>query len=285
MSRLSALAVLIVVAACSSSSSSSSPEANSPQVSIASTIVEHDDWGDDFAAAGTAGTFVARRVGGTATHVWNPDRAEEPRLPGSTFKVLNSMIVLETDTLPDVDTEVAWDGVTREIGAWNRNHSLRSGIEVSAVWMYQEMARRIGETEMADWVRRAGYGNADTSGAIDRFWLDGELRISPVQQIDFLEQAVLGELPFRPDVVDSVLAILVRESGDGWTWAHKTGTVLADDPALGWLVGTTSNGSESWVFALNLDLQGVNTAAGQIDPAIRQQLARRFLVDLGALPS
>lgn len=281
MSRLSTLAVLIAVAACSSST----PESSSPPGSIApSAVVEHDDWGDDFAAAGTAGTFVARRVGGTETHVWNPDRADEPRLPGSTFKILNSMIVLETETLPDVDTEVAWDGVIRGVEAWNRNHSLRSGIEVSAVWMYQEMARRIGETEMADWVRRADYGNADTSGAVDRFWLDGELRISPVQ-IDFLEQAVLGELPFRSDVVDSVLEILVRESGDGWTWSHKTGTVLADDPALGWLVGTTSNGSESWVFGLNLDLPGVKTATGQIDPAARQQLAHRFLLDLGALPS
>lgn len=248
------------------------------------TIVERADWGEVFAAEDVTGTFVLREVGTGTTQVWNADRATERRLPASTFKILNSLIILETEVLTDADESVSWDGIDRGVDAWNRDHSLRSGIEVSAVWMYQEMARRVDEGPMATWVERAGYGNADIGGGIDEFWLRGALRISPVEQADFLERLATGDLPFRPEVVAAVSDILVRERGPGWTWAHKTGTALADDPPLGWLVGIADWNGASHVFALNLDLAPVDDVATEVDPQVRQRIARTILVAEGALP-
>ena len=45
---------------------------------------------------------------------------------------------------PDKDV-FKWDGVTRPIEAWNKDHTLRSAIAASAVPVYQEIARRIGQ--------------------------------------------------------------------------------------------------------------------------------------------
>ncbi len=235
-------------------------------------------WAARFDEAGVRGTFALRRVGDTETRTHDRMRAVTPRRPASTFKILNSLVILEEGAVADVDTELPWDGIERSVADWNRPHSLRSGIEVSAVWLYQELARRVGEEAMAARVAAADYGNADIGGGIDEFWLTGALRISPVEQLDVLERLLLDELPFAPEHQAAVREIVVRERGDGWVWAHKTGWAVVEEPDIGWLVGWTEHGPDRFVFALNVDL------ADGVDPAVRIDLSRRLLVDAGALP-
>ena len=96
---------------------------------------------------------------------------------------------------------------------------------------------------------------------------------------------VVGDLPVRPVVIDAVVEIIVRERGDGWTWSHKTGTALAEEPDLGWLVGVTRHGDRVRVFAMNVDLIELAGHGGQLDPQVRQRIARRILELEGALPA
>lgn len=249
-------------------------------------VVERADWSGYFDAAGVTGTFALRRVGSPETVVFGADRAQRPMIPASTFKILNTMVILETGVRGDVDQVVAWDGTDHGIAAWNRDHSLRTGIEVSAVWAFQELARRVGQDRMAEWVTRAEYGNADIDGGIERFWLSGDLRISPLGQLDFLERLVTGDLPFSSETMAQAKEIIVRERGDGWTWAHKTGTALAAEPTVGWLVGFTTRGDDAWVFALNVDLVGVDEIDDLDDVADqRVALSRALLEAEGALPA
>lgn len=248
-------------------------------------LVERDDWGLVFSEADAVGTIAIREVGSTDTHVWNPARALEPRRPASTFKILNSLIILETGVLDGVDTITRWDGVTRGLPVWNQDHSLRSGIEVSAVWMFQQLAREVGTASMIHWLNEAEYGNASIGSEIDDFWLVGDLRISPLEQLDFLERLVTRDLPFDPMVMDSVADIIVQERGSQWSWSFKTGTALIEDPDLGWLVGMTEYDGTQWVFALNIDLTSTDALEGQLDPQLRQTIARSILVLAGALPS
>ena len=46
-----------------------------------------------------------------------------------------------------------------------------------------------------EYLTRIQYGNADPSGGVDRFWLDGALRISAMEQVDFRENCI--ETSFR----------------------------------------------------------------------------------------
>ncbi|WP_165921212.1 hypothetical protein [Paenibacillus albiflavus] len=39
---------------------------------------------------------------------------------------------------------------------------------------------------MQEWVNRADYGSKDFSGGIDRIWLNSSLKISTVEEVDFL---------------------------------------------------------------------------------------------------
>ncbi len=272
-------ACLLGFSACSSPGEEAVPEPDRPD---RLEIVEREGWQSFFEARGLTGTFALHQVGSDQVEVFDEARASQAMIPASTFKILNSMIILETMVVDDVDTVIPWDGVDRGLEGWNQDHTLRSAIEVSAVWVYQVLAREVGDDRMQEWVVAADYGNEDIGGSIDSFWLDGDLRISALQQIDFLTRFVEGELPFAPATLEAVGDILVRQSGPGWSWSHKTGLGTEADPNLGWLVGIVELESTSWVFAFNIDLEA---GGEQADPAVRLELARELLEAEGVLPS
>ena len=135
---------------------------------------------------GTAGVFAAYPAGDNRIVTSDGARSRLALLPASTFKIANSIIALETGVVTDPDKDVfKWDGTVRNFPDWNRDHTLRSAIAASAVPVYQEIARRIGADRMKTYVDKLDYGNRDISGApIDHFWLSGNPRISPLQQIE-----------------------------------------------------------------------------------------------------
>jgi beta-lactamase class D len=233
-----------------------------------------------FTDDGTVGTFAGYKVDDYLVIASDTDRSGEARLPASTFKIPNSVIALETGVVGDPDKDVfKWDGVVRSIDAWNRDHTMRSAIAVSAVPVYQEIARRIGVERMQKYVDLFEYGNRDIGGGIDQFWLTGNLRIDPIQQVDFVDRLRRGVLPVSKRSQELVRDILpVTQAGDCIIRA-KTGIAGAENgkPSLGWLVGWAEKGSAQTVFALNLDIREPRHSAD------RMKLAQQCLADIGAI--
>ncbi len=132
-----------------------------PARSLANVSYQRSEFRDDlsrrFFALGTTGTFVGYKVDDYLIIASDKVRSGEGQLPASTFKIPNSIIALETGVVEDPDKDVfKWDGVTRSIEAWNKDHTLRSAIAVSAVPVYQEIARRIGPGAHAEICRPDG---------------------------------------------------------------------------------------------------------------------------------
>ena len=233
-----------------------------------------------FTDAGTAGTFVGYKVDDYMIIASDKDRSGEGKLPASTFKIPNSLIALETGVVQDPDKDVfPWDGVKRPIEAWNKDHTLRSAIAVSAVPVYQEIARRIGEERMQHYVDLFDYGNRDIGGGIDQFWLSGALRIDPIEQIDFVDRLRRRALPISKrsqDVVCDILPVIkVGES----IIRVKSGLLGAErgEPSLGWMVGWAEKGDAHTVFALNMDCPEPHLVAA------RMTLTQACLSDIGAI--
>jgi beta-lactamase class D len=205
---------------------------------------------------GTVGTFVGYKIDDYLIIASDKNRSAEPRLPASTFKIPNSLIALETGVVQDPDKDVfKWDGVKRPIEAWNKDHTLRTAIAASAVPVYQEIARRIGQERMQKYVDLLDYGNRNIGGGIDQFWLTGDLRIDPLRQVDFVDRLRRGVLPISRRSQDLVRDILpVTKVGDSVIRA-KSGLLGAErgEPSLGWMVGWAEKGSAQTVFALNMD--------------------------------
>lgn len=238
-------------------------------------IVEEPDFAVRFQEAGVRGTFVLYDAQAHRYLVHDSVRARERFIPASTFKIPNSLIALELGVVADTLTVFTWDGTERAVPQWNRDQTLASAYDVSAVWVYQEVARRVGEGRMHDYVQRMGYGNADIGGGIDQFWLTGALRISAMEQVAFLESLHERRLPFSDRAVDLVEGIMVEDRGEGWELRAKTG--WAGD--VGWYVGYVTREGRPYYFALNLVMERPEQEGA------RRGVARAILGDLGLLPT
>lgn len=239
-----------------------------------------------FADEGTIGAFAAYQTDDQHLIASDHSRARAAVLPASTFKIPNSIIALETGVVADPDKDIfKWDGVTRSIAEWNKDHTLRTAIAVSAVPVYQEIARRIGAERMQKYVDAFEYGNRNIGGGIDRFWLSGDLRISPLEQVAFVDRLRRRALPVSKRAQDLTADILpVTKAGDSIIRA-KTGLTGVTDKnmtdgkgvAVGWLAGWVEKGSAQTVFALNLDVREPKHSAA------RMKIAQLCLADIGAI--
>jgi beta-lactamase class D len=226
-------------------------------------------------------TLVVRDVGAERTVRHGPAPAATRTSPCSTFKIPNSLIGLETGVILDASFVLPWDGVRRSREGWNRDHDLSSAMKQSVVWYYQELARRVGKDRMEKWVSALHYGNEDTSGGIDRFWLESSLRISPDEQVDFLGRFHAGTLPVSSRSVAIVKEILLQDApGPGIVYRGKTGS--CQDPGAphphGWWVGSVEKEGSLVLYAARIDGPG---ASG---PVCRP-MAEKALVALGVLPA
>ncbi|MGF1566487.1 MAG: class D beta-lactamase [Nodosilinea sp.] len=212
----------------------------------------------------------------------NSERNATDFLPGSTFKILNSLIALETGVIADDIAVLTWDGIQRKVPAWNRDLNMREAIKLSAIWFYQVLARRVGHERMQRWVSQVEYGNQEIGDAddIDKFWLEGKLRITPQGQIQFLRRFYSGELPFSERSFAITKDIIIIEQTPDYTIRGKTGWVgFADhvEPKIGWFVGYLEKGNNVYFFSTNIDIRNDDDAPSRIE------LMRLCFKDLGLL--
>ena len=210
-------------------------------------------------------------------------RCERGYIPASTFKIVSTLIGLETGVVSDADSPLPWDGKQYSNPNWNRDHTLRSAVQVSCVPCFQSIARQVGEAQMKDWVNRLDYGNRDISGRLDFFWLGGALRISPFQQLDFLRRLDGGKLPIQERTLDTVRDVFTLDVGPDHVLRGKTGSAgPPEQPSeVGWFVGFVEIGERRVFFATVLDGHGPDV---DMLP-VRRRVTERVLRELGDLPS
>jgi len=241
------LLVAVLVSGCGGTPAVTAPGRPGPAATPAAEV--KPEWQAYF--QGNTGAFVLYNLTQNRYARYDPARCATRFLPASTFKILNSLIGLETGVIPDENYVIKWDGTHYDIAAWNQDHTLKTAIRDSAVWYYQELARRVGSEKMQHYVDAAGYGNRDISGPLDAFWLEGGLRISADEQVEFLKRLYRGELPFSQRSMDIVKEILVLEQSGDYRFSGKTGSVQRVTPHVGWFVGYLEAKGDVYIFALN----------------------------------
>lgn len=245
-------------------------------------VDQNIDFEQHFQDLGVEGSIMIYDSNKDHSFQHNPERNKTAFLPASTYKILNSLIALESGVISDEIAVLTWDGIQRKVPQWNRDLNMREAIKLSAYWFYQVLARRVGHDQMQRWVTQVEYGNQTIGGPedIDRFWLRGELRITPEQQIQFLRRFYKNDLPFSERSLDLVKDIIILEKTPDYTLRGKTGWVGFDDgvtPQIGWLVGYLEKGENVYFFATNIEIHN------QEDAAARMEVTHRCLKDLAVL--
>ena len=195
-----------------------------------------------FHQAGVTGTFVLHDSARDTDRGHAEARARTRHVPASTFKIPNALTGLATGAVKSADDPLPYRAKGPAcMPAWERDMSLRETIRLSNVPIFQELARRIGTARMREHVARLDYGNGDIGTQVDRFWLDGPLAISAIEQTRFLARLARVTLPVPvPVPVDAQRAvrdILLVDSGPGWKLSAKTGWQHAPAAGVGWWVG------------------------------------------------
>lgn len=217
---------------------------------LAQKIEVKNEWQPFYDNSNVHGCLIIYNLHDDKYLMYNKERAEKNFLPASTFKILNSLIALETGVIKDENEVIPWDSVNRQYDKWNMDQTIRTAIKYSAVWAYQEIARRIGEQRMQHYVDSVKYGNCNIGGGIDRFWLDGGLRITPFQQVEFLRRLYSDDLPFSKRNLDIVKDIIINDQTGNYILRGKTG--WAD--STGWYVGYLEENDNVYFFANNIDI-------------------------------
>jgi beta-lactamase class D len=230
---------------------------------------------------GFNGAFVLYDLNNNRYIRYNPERCAEQFIPASTFKIMNSLIGLETGIIPDENYVIKWDGTQYPIPAWNQDHTLKTAIQNSVVWYYQELARRVGQEKMQSYVDAAHYGNQDISGQIDTFWLEGELRISADEQVEFLKRLYQGDLPFSQRSMNIVKEIVVLEKTESYQLSGKTGSGQRITPHEGWFVGYLETKGNVYFFATNFESSSPD---GLANGDTAKKMSGNILRGLGLLP-
>jgi len=198
------------------------------------------------------GAMVIESLDGKERYVYNEQRCQMPLLPASTFKIPNTLIALDKGVVTE-NSILVWDKVERSIPSWNQNQSLESAFKRSCVWCYQRFARQIGLEAYNDYLKKIHYGNEKASDNVERFWLDGALRISAYEQVSFLKKLYKNDLPFKKEHLDLLKKIMIDEQGNNYIIRAKTGGAMPKNAEHhGWYVGYIESPKGVYFFATNL---------------------------------
>jgi len=183
---------------------------------------------------------------------YNLERCNIGFCPASTFKIPNTLIALESG-IATIDTVFIWNGEKRNFQIWEKDMTIQEAFKVSAVPVYQEIARRVGVEKMKYYTQLFSYGNLDIHvDNIDKFWLEGESNISQYQQVYFLQKLYNLQLPISENTMKLVKEIMLYETNDNYKISAKTGWAVRQNESVTWLVGYIETNNNVYIFATNV---------------------------------
>ncbi|MFU7566559.1 class D beta-lactamase, partial [Acinetobacter baumannii] len=230
-----------------------------------------------FDEAQTQGVIIIKEGKNLSTYGNALARANKEYVPASTFKMLNALIGLENHKATTNEI-FKWDGKKRTYPMWEKDMTLGEAMALSAVPVYQELARRTGLELMQKEVKRVNFGNTNIGTQVDNFWLVGPLKITPVQEVNFADDLAHNRLPFKLETQEEVKKMLLIKEVNGSKIYAKSGWGMDVTPQVGWLTGWVEQANGKKIpFSLNLEMKE------GMSGSIRNEITYKSLENLGII--
>lgn len=233
------------------------------EVTEAVSDIEDVDYSDCF--DGIEGCAVFFNSDTNVYNMYNEELCEKRSSPDSTFKIISTLIGLENGVINSVDSTMGYDGTIYSNKEWNKDLSLKEAFKESCVWYYRKVIDRIGQSEVQKWLDKLDYGNCDISEwdgngmnslpALNGFWLDSSLEISPKEQVDIIAKIFEGKTNFYDKNIKILKEIMLTHKDGNVSVYGKTGTgknANTGNMGNGWFVGMFDNNDERYYFAVHL---------------------------------
>lgn len=195
------------------------------------------------------GCFAAYSVSSDNYIMYNEEMCRKRVSPNSTYKIAIALNSLENGVISQNDNAMQWDGTDYPFAQWNRNQSLETAMRYSVNWYFQNIDGRISLSRLKDFLNKTGYGNKSSGFDRKNYWLERDLAISPIEQVDFLKGVYFNKFGFEQDNINTVLnSIKVNDSLYG-----KTGTGQINGKTQnGWYIGIYKNTVDTYIFAVRI---------------------------------
>ena len=224
-------------------------------------VTKEDSLKSFFDSSKVDGCFALYDNGTGQFTVYNLSRYKDSAyLPASTFKIVNSLIGIETGRIVNEKMIIKWDGIVRKhdngdtIKEWHKDLTMAEAFKVSCVPYYQEVARRIGKDTMQQWLDSIKYGNKKIGNRVDSFWLDNSLKVTPDEQLGLVKKLYFNQLGFQKRTQEIVKKVMLREDNANYKLYYKTGLGYKEDgKSIGWIVGWIEENHHPYFFVLNLE--------------------------------
>lgn len=179
--------------------------------------------------------------------------------PYSTFKITLSLMgydagILKNKKIPIWDFKEGYDDFLEQ---WKGPQTPQSWIRHSCVWYSKILALQLGLEKIQSYLTSIEYGNRDMSGGLAKpgspnvAWINSSLKISPKEQVAFIQKIFCEQLPISPSAIKMTKMLLFKEElPDGWKLFGKTGH--------GWFVGWFEKNHDFFPFAYHIHAQNIN---------------------------
>ncbi len=206
------------------------------------------------------GTFAMLDNGTNEFKVYNLSRFRDSSyLPASTFKIINSLIGLQTGKIINDSMIINWDRIDRGRSECNRDMNMYDAFRISCPPWYMELARRIGKDTMQTWLDSLGYGKKESGQFkiqenLDTFWLDNSVKITPDEQLGLVKKLYFNQLPFHRVNQEIVKNAMLFENNANYKLSYKTGWGTTENGnQLGWIIGWIEENRHPYFFVMNIE--------------------------------
>ena len=211
--------------------------------------------------SGYEGSFVLYDLNGDTWNVYDMEQATLRTAPNSTYKIYDALFGLEEGVIAPDDSFMAWDGTNHPFEAWNRNQDLFSAMQSSVNWYFEEIDKQIGSSAIQNYIRKIGYGNEIVNADLSAYWMQGALKISPIEQVELLTALYNNQFDFAPENINAIKNSICLFSSESKNFYGKTGTGRVDGQDVnGWFVGLLETAGNTYFFATNI--QAAENATG-----------------------
>lgn len=179
-------------------------------------------------------------------------------LPASTYKIVNSLIGLETGVVRDENSTMPWDSVSRGRSECEKELKMLDAFKLSCVPWYQQLARQIGASSMQHYLDTLGYGSKNgrfrINENLDMFWLNNSVKVTADEQLGLVKKLYFHQLPFQKRTQEIVQKMMLMEDNANYKLSYKTGWGHNEQGhSIGWVIGWVEENQHPYFFALQLE--------------------------------
>ena len=132
--------------------------------------------------------------------------------PACSFNIALSLMGFESGMLINENnpSREFQEGYDNTLESWKGIHTPLSWMKNSVVWYSRLLATDIGQDAIQKFLNDFNYGNKDFSGGLTKAWISSSLKISPREQLQFVEKLINRQLPLSERTIQLTRTLLFK---------------------------------------------------------------------------